>query len=59
MTDVAQFITINRDFIKNQFEDKTTVNMETSATQDKETARRRKEILMTKKTDVSGCLITF
>lgn len=58
MTDVAQFITINRDFIKNQFQDKTTVNMETSATQDKETAQRRKEILMTK-TDVSGCLITF
>lgn len=58
MTDVAQFITINRDFIKNRFQDKTTVNMETSATQDKETAQRRKEILMTK-TDVSGCLITF
>ena len=58
MTDVAQFITINRDFIKNRFQDKTTVNMETSATQDKETAERRKEILMTK-TDVSGCLITF
>ena len=35
------------------------VNMETSATQDKETAQRRKETLMTKKTDVSGCLITF
>jgi len=32
--------------------------METSATQDKETAQRRKEILMTK-TDVNGCLITF
>ena len=59
MTDVAKFITINRDFIKNRFEDKTTVNMETSATQDKETAQRRKEILMTKKTDVIGCLITF
>lgn len=58
MTDVAQFITINRDFIKNRFQDKTTVNMETSATQDKETAQRRKERLMTK-TDVSGCLITF
>ena len=58
MTDVAQFITINRDFIKNRFQDKTTVNMETSATEDKETAQRRKEILMTK-TDVSGCLITF
>ena len=32
MTDVAQFITMNRDFIKNRFEDKTTVNMETSVT---------------------------
>ena len=29
------------------------------SSQDKETAQRRKEILMTKKTDVSGCLITF
>ena len=59
MTDVVQFITMNRDFLKNRFEAITTVNMETSATQDKETAQRRKEILMTKKTDVSGCLITF
>ena len=52
-------ITINTDFIKNRFEAITMVNMETSATQDKETAQRRKEILMTKNTDVSGCLITF
>ena len=65
MTDVVQFITMNRDFLKNRFEAITTeeevsiFNMETSATQDKETAQRRKEILMTKKTDVSGCLITF
>lgn len=59
MTDAVQFITMNRDFLKNRFEAITTVNMETSATQDKETAQRRKEILMTKKTDVSGCLITF
>ena len=27
MTDVAQFITINRDFIKNRFQDKTTVKL--------------------------------
>ena len=59
--DQCSSITINRDFIKNWFKAITTgmVNMETSATQDKETAPRRKEILMTMKTDVSGCLITF